>query len=566
VFFRNLRDGIRRLFRSTSSGHVFISHATRDDAFVRDLRLALEGLRIPVWADSRNLRGGDALAPEIARAIQQARQVLVVLSPNTINSPWVRREIHQALQVEKRRQAEGYRVIPLLLPGIEPTALEHWFEEEPVAVPVRPSTAGLSEALPKILAALGERLPDDHQSVQGVAAQPVAELLLELHDPHIQTDAGTRRATAMATLVYEPADPTVPRVESRRFPFTAPLGPIEIDELRWYLESYYLWPTGVFKERAERIEAQQRFQTLAKAGNPNAEHMASVTISDRGHCLTALGRLEEAAAAYLDAIARDEKRKDKRSVAVGKAQLANTRMLQQRYADALTLSTEARALFEVLGEPRSVAAIWHQIGITHRQNGNPEQAEYAYRQSLALEVQQHNPAGEASSLLELGNLYDEIGRLEEAVAFSQQAAEQFVALPDLLGEGKARNNLAATRIKLKHYDDARGELYRALECNKPFGHAAEPWKTWSLLHILEQATGNSQAAVDARQQGETTEVEQFLTQASVAADTHPRLKTMLPKLQAILDGDCGPALGDDPALDYRDAAELLLLLEMLGAA
>src|SRR5439155_148008 len=30
----------------------------------------------------------------------------------------------------------------------------------------------------------------------------------------------------------------------------------EADELRWYLESYYLWPTGVFKERAERIEAQ----------------------------------------------------------------------------------------------------------------------------------------------------------------------------------------------------------------------------------------------------------------------------------------------------------------------
>jgi tetratricopeptide (TPR) repeat protein len=61
---------------------------------------------------------------------------------------------------------------------------------------------------------------------------------------------------ATATLVYDPADPAVRRVESRRFTFTAPLGPIEANELRWYLESYYLWPTGVFKERAERIEAQ----------------------------------------------------------------------------------------------------------------------------------------------------------------------------------------------------------------------------------------------------------------------------------------------------------------------
>ena len=239
-----------------SNGPVFISHATSDDTFVRELRLVLEGLHIPVWVDSRNLRGGNALAPEIAQAIEQARQVLVVLSPRTINSPWVRREIRQALQVQKNRQADGYRVIPLLLPGVETTALEHWFEEEPLAVPVQLTAAGLSAALPAILAALGERLPDDPQPVQEVAAQPVEDLLLELRDPHIQTEAGKRRAAATATLVYDPADSAARRVESRRFTFTAPLGPIEADELRWYLESYYLWPTGVFKARAERIEAQ----------------------------------------------------------------------------------------------------------------------------------------------------------------------------------------------------------------------------------------------------------------------------------------------------------------------
>src|SRR5712691_10402605 len=239
-----------------SNGPVFISHATSDDAFVRELRLVLEGLHIPVWVDCRNLRGGNALAPEIAQAIEQARQVIVILSPRTINSPWVRREIRQALQLHTSRQAEGYRVIPLLLPGVEPAALEAWFEEEPVGVSVQLTTTGLSEALPAILTALGERLPDDPQPVQEVAAQPVEDLLLELRDPHIQTLEGKRRVAATATLVYDPADPAARRVESRRFTFTAPLGPIEADELRWYLESYYLWPTGVFKARAERIEAQ----------------------------------------------------------------------------------------------------------------------------------------------------------------------------------------------------------------------------------------------------------------------------------------------------------------------
>jgi hypothetical protein len=41
---------------------------------------------------------------------------------------------------------------------------------------------------------------------------------------------------------------------------------------------------------------------------------------------------------------------------------------------------------------------------------------------------------------------------------------------------------------------------------------------------------------------------------------------MIPKLQAILRGARDGALADDAALDFDDAAELLLLLERVGAA
>ena len=41
---------------------------------------------------------------------------------------------------------------------------------------------------------------------------------------------------------------------------------------------------------------------------------------------------------------------------------------------------------------------------------------------------------------------------------------------------------------------------------------------------------------------------------------------MIPKLQAILDGDRNAALAADPELYYDDAAELRLLLERLGGA
>jgi tetratricopeptide (TPR) repeat protein len=232
---------------------LFISHASADDPFVAELRERLEALNIPVWVDSRNLRGGNKLRPEIEKAIEAAGGVLVVLSPSTINSPWVRSEIKKALEVEKSR-ADGYRVIPLLLPGITPGALGTWFDEEPLGVKIEIGPGGLSAALPALLAALGERLPTDHQPFEEPDAKPVEELVLTLADPTIETAEGKRRAQAMATLIYEPARTGARSIVSRRFPFTAPLGPIETDDLKWYLESYYLWPVGVFKERADRIE------------------------------------------------------------------------------------------------------------------------------------------------------------------------------------------------------------------------------------------------------------------------------------------------------------------------
>src|SRR5689334_16374458 len=122
-------------------------------------------------------------------------------------------------------------------------------------------------------------------------------------------------------------------------------------------------------------EAQQRFQTLADAGDTDAEHMATAAITSIADCLRDLGRWDEAAAAYEKAIELDETLHSMRDVAVGKGQLGTVRTLQRRYAEALAIYAEARTIFEKLGEPLSVAIAWHQIGIVHRQSGQFDQAE-----------------------------------------------------------------------------------------------------------------------------------------------------------------------------------------------
>ena len=238
-----------------SAKHVFISHATADDAFVHDLRLALEGLGHAVWVDSRNLRGGDVLAEEIEAAIRDASGFVAVLSPQTVNSSWVKKEIDLAQAVQSERP-DDYRLLPLLLPGMKAAALGMWFDREPLAVPVEPAPGKLAEALAAILAGLDLQLPDDEETFAQVAPPPADELILELRDPAFTTRKGVRRAKATATLVYKSADPDRQRnIESRRYTVSAPLGPIELEEIRWYLEEFFRWPVGVFRERAERTEA-----------------------------------------------------------------------------------------------------------------------------------------------------------------------------------------------------------------------------------------------------------------------------------------------------------------------
>lgn len=348
-------------------------------------------------------------------------------------------------------------------------------------------------------------------------------------------------------------------------------------------------------------EAERRFQALADAGNTSAanmaSNMASVAVTESGDCLTALGRLDEASAAYEEAIRRDEARGDKRGVAVDKGQLAVVKRMQKQYGEALEIYDEARRIFEALGEPMTVATVWHQMGVVYRSAGQLEQAERAYRQSLAIKVQQKNLAGEATTLGELGILYALWKRLEDAVKCHKQAADIYAKLKAQRDEGLVRNNLAFTLIQMKRYDEARHEILRALECKERYGYAAQPWTTWNLLHNLELASGKPEAAALARQKAiesylsyrraggqnmspgarfcaaarqaterkGATELGQYFT--SLLTEEAPAWgKALLPKLLAILRGERDPALCDDPELDYDDAVELRLLLEELGSA
>lgn len=225
---------------------IFICHAFSEDALARDLGLALETCRLGVWRDVRRLRGSERLAPEVRWAIEQARQVIVVLGLDTAECAWLRREIEVAQAVERRRN-DTYRVIPLLLPGTDSSVLATWFTPIPRTTPIQLTPEGVGAALPTLLAVLGE--PPLGDAVIERSPPPLAEL--ELHfAASAALPAGTRQLTVRLNC-YPETDPSASvsiRLEALPAPPPEPV-------LRWYLQDYPRWPTDSVRQIARSTDA-----------------------------------------------------------------------------------------------------------------------------------------------------------------------------------------------------------------------------------------------------------------------------------------------------------------------
>lgn len=293
------------------------------------------------------------------------------------------------------------------------------------------------------------------------------------------------------------------------------------------------------------------------------EHMAAATLAEQADCLCDLGRLEEASVLYEESIRRAEKLKHFREVAASKFQLATLRCLQKRYTDALTGYQECLTIFVKLNESTSVATAWHQIGIVHQEVGKHEEAETAYRRSLEISTQTNNPAGQARGLGQLGNLYC-LHRPEEAIAFYKKAVEIYARLGDTHHEDITKRNIAKVQLRLKTHQDFP-EIMRAIDW-------IAGWRQARDVHLDRRRQGGeaqtslgelADQLADAVRQGKAEQIVKELNEIAKRKDTPDWLKAAAPQFLAVLNGSRDPALADDPALDYDDAAELLFLMERL---
>lgn len=92
---------------------VFICHSSADKPFVRRLADALRRKGMTVWIDEAEIKVGDSLIKKIEEGIVRSEYLAVVLSPESVKSEWVRKELETAMIEEIR--GKRVTVLPILL-------------------------------------------------------------------------------------------------------------------------------------------------------------------------------------------------------------------------------------------------------------------------------------------------------------------------------------------------------------------------------------------------------------------------------------------------------------------
>jgi hypothetical protein len=98
---------------------VFISYSDADEPWADGLRSALAKFDIEVWDPASHIAPGENWGLKYGKALEDSDAVVVLLSPASVKSDWVRSEIQYALSSPQFRD----RLIPVL---VRPTDEMPW--------------------------------------------------------------------------------------------------------------------------------------------------------------------------------------------------------------------------------------------------------------------------------------------------------------------------------------------------------------------------------------------------------------------------------------------------------
>ena len=103
----------------------FISHSSKDGEFVRRLHAVLQQAGVRCWFAPEDLKIGDKFRTRIDESIRLYDKLLLILTKNSIPSPWVEEEVEAALEKE-RKQSGKLVLFPIRLDDAVMEADQAW--------------------------------------------------------------------------------------------------------------------------------------------------------------------------------------------------------------------------------------------------------------------------------------------------------------------------------------------------------------------------------------------------------------------------------------------------------
>lgn len=100
-----------RVRRVARPREIFLSHSARDGDFVARLARTLKSHGIRYWYSASHISGAKKWHDAIGRALGRCDWFVVVLTPSSVRSSWVKRELLFALKDVRYDE----RIIPVLL-------------------------------------------------------------------------------------------------------------------------------------------------------------------------------------------------------------------------------------------------------------------------------------------------------------------------------------------------------------------------------------------------------------------------------------------------------------------
>jgi hypothetical protein len=98
---------------------VFLSHSSKDARFTARLADVLAANRLRTFLSKRHIGGAQQWHDEIGAALKRCDWFVLILSPHSVRSQWVKHELIYAMQANRYRR----RILPILYRTCDPDKL-----------------------------------------------------------------------------------------------------------------------------------------------------------------------------------------------------------------------------------------------------------------------------------------------------------------------------------------------------------------------------------------------------------------------------------------------------------